>query len=374
MISMSLEKKRKNNEKNSDDNYISKKNEKQYLEQFMDYVKEENFQDALKIFTKISEDAIKKQAYMCLPEIEKYRFIGRFKSPQLIAELLSDMEDSKRNKTMRFIMKQYKGNNKKILEIINCLNFCVTIPQELLTINLNNTNVLSISLLKKIQRNVINYNNLTFKINEDDDSRNIEYKFGEMYAIISKIEELTADLTPDMSEADRFFIIYSRIIKSNHYDYQYLRKEKHIKRRDIFNYSKNIKELRRENSGLYGGLINGISIFSGESLILHEVLQYAGIKSQYVYGYGKDSGHAWVQVQIDGKWYNTDPTWDSSAYRCNKNIKYMLLDDEKFEKSHGKYNIGRPRTYHKCNSKFDYTKITNLSLEEISTEREDLDL
>ena len=40
---------------------------------------------------------------------------------------------------------------------------------------------------------------MKFKINEDDDSRNIEYSFSEISAIIAKIEELTADIPKEMS-------------------------------------------------------------------------------------------------------------------------------------------------------------------------------
>jgi len=35
----------------------------------------------------------------------------------------------------------------------------------------------------------------------------------------------------------------------------------------------------------------------------------------------------------------------------------MLLNDEQFDISHGKFSHGRKVTYHQCKSTFDYTKI-----------------
>lgn len=84
------------------------------------------------------------------------------------------------------------------------------------------------------------------------------------------------------------------------------------------------------------------------------------MKSQYVIGRSDRAAHAWNQVQIDGKWYNTDPTWDAEYYQNYRKYKYMLLNDKDFEKSHGNYSILRTMTYHKCKSKFDYSKIKGL--------------
>jgi transglutaminase/protease-like cytokinesis protein 3 len=138
-------------------------------------------------------------------------------------------------------------------------------------------------------------------------------------------------------------------------------------------YEDAMRDLRREPAGLYGGLVEGKSICAGYALILHEALKYVGIKSQYVTGWnpGEEDSHAWTQVQIDGKWYNTDPTWDSNLFQIFKQFKYMLLNDEEFDKSHSKFKVVRTKTYHKCTSKFDYSKIKGLSLDQIITPGKD---
>ena len=43
----------------------------------------------------------------------------------------------------------------------------------------------------------------------------------------------------------------------------------------------------------------------------------------------------------------------------------MLLNDEEFDKSHSKFLRVRTKTYHKCTSKFDYSKIKGLSPDQI---------
>ena len=135
---------------------------------------------------------------------------------------------------------------------------------------------------------------------------------------------------------------------------------------------KNIKEeygeIRKNPAGLYGGLVEGKAICAGYALILHEASKYIGLNSQYVSGYiPREDGHAWNQVQIDGKWYNADPTWDSSSIQLYGKYEYMLLNDEEFNKTHGKFSIRRTETEHKCKSKFDYSKIQGLSLNQIRT-------
>lgn len=45
----------------------------------------------------------------------------------------------------------------------------------------------------------------------------------------------------------------------------------------------------------------------------------------------------------------------------------MLLNDEEFNKTHGKFSLRRTKTEHKCKSKFDYSKIQGLSPNQIKT-------
>lgn len=334
----------------------------------------DDIEEKLQYFSKIQDEDIKMDIlYSVLPS-ERYKLIAKLKNTEYMAAALNDLGDEKlQNKTFAFIAKQCKGNGKRVLELSTMINFKATMPKNLLTFNLNNLNDLSLDRLLAIKENVKNYSELKFKLNEVDDSRDIEYSFGEIAAIMAKVEELTADIPKDMDEANKFYTVYSRVTKMMTYDYKCIRKSDEadarlrIKRSYRWQDHKLHKEeIRRDAAGLYGGLVNGKAICAGYALILNEALQYVGMKAQYVSGYepGKQ-GHAWNQVQIDGKWYNADPTWDSENIQILKKYKHMLIDDEEFEKSHGKYYAGRKHTHHKCTDKFDYSKIKDCPIEQI---------
>ena len=337
-------------------------------------------QEKLQYYSKIQDYTLQMKLLESIPSNEKYKFIGKIKSTQGIAMALNDLEDEKtKSKTFNFVAKQFKGNNEGILRILTQIDFDVTIPPNMLTFKLNNINALNLNFLINIQRHANNYSEMKFKINEhEDDSIYIEYSFSEISAIIAKIEELTADIPSDMDEANKFYKIYSRLTGMMTYDYACIRKENQAKDNRIHTndkweeayekYKRRIREIRKNPAGLYGGLVEGKAICAGYALILHEASKYIGLNSQYVSGYiPREDGHAWNQVQIDGKWYNADPTWDSSSIQLYGKYEYMLLNDEEFNKTHGKFSIRRTETEHKCKSKFDYSKIQGLSLNQIRT-------
>ena len=338
-----------------------------------------SIEERVKIFSKIQNEDRKMELLFLIPEQERYKFIGRLKTPQAIAVALNSLDDDKiKSKTFNFIAKQFKGNNEGLLKILTQIDFDVTIPTNMLTFQLNNINALNLDFLINIQKHSINHSAMKFKINEDDDSRNIEYSFSEISAIIAKIEELTVDIPTDMDEANKFYKIYSRITKMMTYDHLCIVKQDQAKYNRFhtndswqeaqIKYEERMEKIRKNPAGLYGGLVDGKAICAGYALILHEALKYTGLKSLYVTGCQLGvSGHAWNQVQIDGKWYNCDSTWDSETYRFTKTYKYMLLNDEDFNKSHGKFSAFRTKTEHKCKSKFDYSKIQGLSLSQIQT-------
>lgn len=347
------------------------------LENVEIFYKSETIELKLKHFSEVQSDEYKMEMLKTVPEQEVYKFIGKLKQSENIAIILNELNDDIcKNKTFQYIAKQYKGNSKQLLELLGQIEFNVQIPKNMLILTINNLNILNLDLLIKIQRNVENYEHMKFKVNEIGDSRNINYSFSEISAIIAKIEELTADIPEEMDEANKFYTIYSRLTSMMTYNHECIRKshdlESKFEQRKIsyIGYRNNKKEIRKKAAGLYGGLIDGSAICAGYAIILHEALQYVGMKSQYVRGDNLEVGHAWIQVQIDGKWYNADPTWDSDVIQIVGKYKYMLLSDEEFEISHSEYSFNRPKTYHQCKSNFDYSKIKGDVPVEIGTRKD----
>ena len=339
-------------------------------------------QEKLKYFSIIQNSSLQIQLLDSIPGNEKYKFIGKIRSTQGIAQALNELSDDEtKRKTFNFIAKQFKGNDEGLLRILTQIDFDVTIPPDMRPFRLNSIKNLNLDFLISLQRHVNNYTHMKFVINGEDYSRDTRYSFGEISAIIAKIEELTADIPQDMEEADKFYTIYSRITGIITYDHQYIREndklkvmnDKRLKLKTFdaqFDYEltsleAKVHKLYKAASGLYGGLVNGKSVCAGYALILHEALKYVGMKSLCVGGYdGLKGGHEWNQVKIDGKWYNADPTWDSGNPQFTRKYAYMLLNDEDFNRSHGKYQ-NRPKTCHKCKEQFDYSKIKGLSPDQI---------
>lgn len=337
--------------------------------------KANSVEEKLQYFGKIKSEESKRELLNDIPEKERYKFIGKLKSSEDIAEALNNLSDEKtKSKTFNFIAKQFKGNNIGLLKILERIEFNVTLSPNMLLFKLNNINDLNLDFLINIQKHVTNYSEMRFKINEhESDSTKIEYSFSEISAIIAKVEELTTDIPKDLDEPNKFFKVYSRVVSMMTYDYKCItdsenarnRKYRDMMRIGFFKamqqYDDEMREIREKTAGLYGGLVEGKAICAGYALILNEALKYVGIKSQYVVGYeqGKD-GHAWNQVQIDGKWYNVDATWDSSTFQIWGKYENMLLNDEDFNRNHGRFSVLRTKTEHKCKSRFDYTKIQGL--------------
>lgn len=97
---------------------------------------------------------------------------------------------------------------------------------------------------------------------------------------------------------------------------------------------------------MYGALINKKAVCEGYAKSLKYFLDYYGLPNIIVAGKGKnDSGqverHAWNYVNINGKWYGVDATWDDPVVLGGSNInlnrfkhRYFLKGEKSFLNSH----------------------------------------
>lgn len=60
----------------------------------------------------------------------------------------------------------------------------------------------------------------------------------------------------------------------------------------------------------YGALVNQDAVCNGYAEALQLLFMCAGIKSEFVIGTAGGVDHAWNLVQLNGKWYHLDATWD----------------------------------------------------------------
>lgn len=73
----------------------------------------------------------------------------------------------------------------------------------------------------------------------------------------------------------------------------------------------------------YDGLVKGKGICMSYALLFQRFMQEFGIPCRYVRG----DNHAWNKVQLHGKWYNIDVTWDDN---CSNPYRYFLKLDNEF--------------------------------------------
>ncbi len=170
--------------------------------------------------------------------------------------------------------------------------------------------------------------------------------------IREKIDSIISDVNNDSAQVDKFFNIYKKIIEGITYD---------------FDDDTGEPSERKEAHNLEGGLLEGRCVCEGYALALHNVLSCMEIRSKVIaksivpfYNTIDDhGGHAWNQVEIDGQWYNCDPTWDYSQIKDGKDIRYCLINDEELSVDHSEYKyyteIGEYES--ECKENYDTNKI-----------------
>lgn len=74
-----------------------------------------------------------------------------------------------------------------------------------------------------------------------------------------------------------------------------------------------------------GYLRDGIAVCTGYAKLYAILLNEAGIPAVTVSSY--DMAHDWVMLNIDGKWYHADPTWDDGVFDDGYTALYDLNND-----------------------------------------------
>ncbi|MHA6532983.1 transglutaminase domain-containing protein [Paenibacillus sp. BAC0078] len=107
----------------------------------------------------------------------------------------------------------------------------------------------------------------------------------------------------------------------------------------------------------YEGLQTGSAVCQGYTLLTYKLLLGAGIPNKIVEGTARSEGgvtqsHAWNLVQLDGRWYHLDTTWDDPTPSPEGGIStvyYMRTDaqmrkDHRWTKSYPAASVGYAQT------------------------------
>lgn len=86
----------------------------------------------------------------------------------------------------------------------------------------------------------------------------------------------------------------------------------------------------------YGALVNQDAVCNGYAEAMQLLLMCAGVNTKFVVGTADGVDHAWNLVEIDGKWYHLDVTWDDPTPDQAENTihPYFNVTDEIMEQSH----------------------------------------
>lgn len=164
------------------------------------------------------------------------------------------------------------------------------------------------------------------------------------YSIIRyKLERIVADLD-GKSDKEKFKTIYTRLANMIDYDQEATKTKSE--------YAKLNEETCRN---LENAVLLNTAVCQGYCEVLRQTLSLVGIESIICYSMeGEDeTSHTYNMVKLDGKWFNTDLTWDYSNIRRKIRPKYCLKSDEDFLKCSEKdklYHLPDDITVPKCNT------------------------
>ncbi|MGN0172938.1 MAG: transglutaminase-like domain-containing protein [Acutalibacteraceae bacterium] len=115
------------------------------------------------------------------------------------------------------------------------------------------------------------------------------------------LDILNEIIKPNFNELDKVLAVYRYFSSRIEYDYDWL---------DGFNMSD--EKYLYPDIAVYEALKNNKGVCHSYAYLCHYAFQQLGIKSFCVTGDMKnsDEGHMWLLVEIYGKYYHIDPTWD----------------------------------------------------------------
>lgn len=120
---------------------------------------------------------------------------------------------------------------------------------------------------------------------------------GQEQAVTQKISEVLQQLDLlGKTEPQRIYTIYDYICNHVQYDTEHADDAAYM-----------------HKFSAHAALIEGKAVCQGYALLFYRMCREAGIDTRIVSGTGNGMAHAWNIVQLDGKYYNIDTTWDASA-------------------------------------------------------------
>ena len=231
----------------------------------------------------------------------------------------------------RFQIKFKPGEKFDIDYVINA---CRRNPNVSFILEIPNTVGVSQSDLRRLPSNVVSirvagaydderlqaYKHSPHRVKDNYES--VIYSKNEVICFIDEMESIEKGINKNWSDLQKIIYIYDSLKRKVFYDPKFESKQ-----------SDEIRSLR--------GLISKKTVCAGYAVIFKEILDRQGIKCHYVSGLcplgdGSYGGHAWNIIELDGKYYPIDLTWDNTRYRSGdfRTHSFFGQDIETFNKKH----------------------------------------
>lgn len=131
----------------------------------------------------------------------------------------------------------------------------------------------------------------------------------------AKADEIISQITPEMTDVDIIKLFHDRIILNCSYSFE------------------------TENaSNAYGALIEGNAACEGYSRAMAYLCGKIGIPCEIITGNANNVYHMWNMVEVDGKWYHIDLTWDDPVFSVEVadyiSYDYFNISDTQIFRNH----------------------------------------
>lgn len=132
---------------------------------------------------------------------------------------------------------------------------------------------------------------------ESEDPSSLSSYDRDIYNVAKRV--LGQVLDNGMSDLEKETAIYSWVVNNVDYDWTH---------QDV------MRETPRESFTPYGGLVNHAAVCLGYAATFQLLCDLAGVECITVVGaaFFSQEDHGWNMVQLDGKWYCVDVTWDAN--------------------------------------------------------------
>lgn len=249
------------------------------------------------------------------------------------------LENDEEIDTFDFNQEYLKGGNLllSLSQIEKLIESEKKIPQNII-LKIESVADISSEELKALYNNAkssgvnLEYVQIFDKHSDNKHTQLTKYTLSEYVYIRDTLDSVVEDIDMNESDIDKFATVYMRLADSISYDHDATKCGTSAE-------AQYYNKVKNSSRNLLNGLKDGKCVCAGYADILRNALALVGVDSRINSGLmdknNPNSGHAWNQVKIDGKWYNTDLTFDRRKGNAQKtNFEFMLMGQEEFKKDH----------------------------------------